>query len=97
MSAGRRKRRSPEQVIAQLREADGLLSSGQSVGQFCQKLGVSEQTYHRWRNQYGGMKADAMKRLKKLEEENRRLKKAVADLTLDKQILKEANEFLGNG
>lgn len=97
MSAGRRKRRSPEQVIAQLREADGLLSSGQSVGQVCQKLGVSEQTYHRWRNQFGGMKADAMKRLKQLEEENRRLKRAVADLTLDKQILKEANAFLGNG
>ena len=97
MSANRRKRRSPEQVIAQLREADGMLSSGQSIAQVCQKLGVSEQTYHRWRNQYGGMKGDAMKRLKKLEEENRRLKKAVADLTLDKQILKEANEFLGNG
>ncbi len=82
---------------ARSREADGLLSSGQSVGQVCQKLSVSEQTYHRWRNQFGGMKADAMKRLKQLEEENRRLKRAVADLTLDKQILKEANEFLGNG
>ena len=97
MSAVRRKRRSPEQIIADLREADGLLSSGQSIGQVCQKLAISEQTYHRWRNQFGGMKGDAMKRLKKLEEENRRLKKAVADLTLDKQILKEANEFLGNG
>ena len=97
MSAVRRKRRSPEQIIADLREADGLLSSGQSIGQVCQKLAISEQTYHRWRNQFGGMKADAMKRLKQLEEENRRLKRAVADLTLDKQILKEANEFLGNG
>ncbi len=97
MSAVRRKRRSPEQIIAQLREADGMLSSGQTIGQVCQKLAISEQTYHRWRNQFGGMKADAMKRLKQLEEENRRLKKAVADLTLDKQILKEANEFLGNG
>ena len=97
MSAVRRKRRTPEQIIAQLREADGLLSSGQTIGQVCQKLSVSEQTYHRWRNQFGGMKANAMKRLKQLEEENRRLKKAVADLTLDKQILKEANEFLGNG
>ncbi len=97
MSAVRRKRRSPEQIIAHLREADGLLSSGQSIGQVCQKLAISEQTYHRWRTQYGGMKGDAMKRLKRLEEENRRLKKAVADLTLDKQILKEANEFLGNG
>ena len=92
-----RKRRSPEQIIVHLREADAMLSSGQSVAQVCQKLGVCEQTYHRWRNQFGGMKADAMKRLKQLEEENRRLKRAVADLTLDKQILKEANEYLGNG
>jgi transposase-like protein len=97
MNVNRRKRRSPDQIIAQLREADALLSAGQSIAQVCQKLGVCEQTYHRWRNEYGGMKADAMKRLKQLEEENRRLKKAVADLTLDKQILKEANEFLGNG
>ena len=97
MSVVRRKRRSAEQIIAQLREADGLLSGGQSIAQICQKLGVCEQTFHRWRNQFGGMKADAMKRLKRLEEENRRLKKAVADLTLDKQILKEANEYLGNG
>jgi putative transposase len=97
MNTVRRKRRTPEQIIAQLREADGMLSAGQTIGQVCQKLGVCEQTYHRWRNEYGGMKADAVKRLKKLEEENRRLKKAVADLTLDKQILKEANEFLGNG
>jgi len=97
MSVNRRKRRSPEQIIAQLREAEGLLSAGQSIGQVCQKLGVCEQTYHRWRNQYGGMKANGMKRLKQLEDENRRLKKAVADLTLDKQILKEANEYLGNG
>ncbi|MGB7160709.1 MAG: transposase, partial [Tepidisphaeraceae bacterium] len=88
MSSIRRKRRTPEQVIAHLREADGMLSGGQSIGQVCQKLAISEQTYHRWRNQFGGMKGDALKRLKKLEEENRRLKKAVADLTLDKQILK---------
>lgn len=97
MSVSRRKRRSPDQIISALREADGMLSGGQTIAQVCQKLGVCEQTYHRWRNQYGGMKADAMKRLKQLEEENRRLKKAVADLTLDKQILKEANEYLGNG
>ena len=97
MSVNRRKRRSADQIIVQLREAEGMLSAGQSIGQVCQKLGVCEQTYHRWRNQYGGMKANGMKRLKQLEEENRRLKKAVADLTLDKQILKEANEYLGNG
>lgn len=96
-SLARRKRRSPEQIISALREADGMLSAGQTIGQVCQKLGVCEQTYHRWRNEYGGMKGDAVKRLKQLEEENRRLKKAVADLTLDKQILKEANEYLGNG
>jgi transposase-like protein len=96
-SMTRRKRRSPEQVIAHLREADGMLSGGATIGQVCQKLSISEQTYHRWRNQFGGMKADAMKQLKRLAEENRRLKKAVADLTLDNQILKEANEFLGNG
>ena len=96
MSLVRRKRRTPEQIIAALREADGMLSGGQTIGQVCQRLSISEPTYHRWRQQYGGMKANAVKRLKQLEEENRRLKKAVADLTLDKQILKEANEFLGN-
>lgn len=96
-SSTRRKRHSPEQIVARLREAEALLASGQSIAQVCQKLSVSEQTFYRWRNEYGGMKADGVKRLKELEEENRRLKKAVADLTLDKQILKEANEYLGNG
>ena len=90
-----RKRHSPEQIIARLREADAMLASGSSVAQVIQKLEVSEQTYHRWRNQYGGMKAAEAKRLKELEQENARLKKAVADLTLDKQILKEAIDFLG--
>lgn len=96
-SSTRRKRHSPEQIVGRLREAEALLASGQSIAQVCQKLSVSEQTYYRWRTEYGGMKAEGVKRLKMLEEENRRLKKAVADLTLDKQILKEANEFLGNG
>jgi transposase-like protein len=96
-SRTRRKRHSPEQIIARLRESEALLASGQSIAQVCQKLSVSEQTFYRWRNEYGGMKADGVKRLKELEEENRRLKKAVADLILDKQILKEANDFLGNG
>jgi putative transposase len=82
---------------AAAREADAMLSAGQTIAAVCQKLSISEQTYHRWRNTFGGMKADAMKQLKQLREENRRLKKAVADLTLDKQILKEANAFLGNG
>jgi len=84
------KRHTPEQIIRKLREAEGYLSTGMTIAQICQKLEVSEQTFHRWRNQYGGMKADDAKRLKQLDEENRRLKKAVAELTLDKQILEEA-------
>jgi transposase-like protein len=91
------KKHTPEQIIGKLREAEAELNGGATIGQVCQKLSVSEQTFHRWRNQYGGMKSSAAKRLKELEEENRRLKRAVADLTLDKQILKEANDFLGNG
>jgi len=86
----------PDQIIAKLREAEADLNAGQSIGQVCQRLGVSEPTFHRWRNQYGGMKAPAAKRLKELELENLRLKKALADLTLDKQILKEALDHLGN-
>ena len=91
----KRKRHSPEQIIGKLREAEAILSGGGSISQVCQKLEVSEQTYHRWRNQYGGMKASDAKRLKEMEQENQRLKKAVADLTLDKQILKEALDYLG--
>ena len=87
----------PEQIIAKLREAEAELNAGQTLAAVVQKLGVSEQTYHRWRNQYGGMKAEGAKRLKELETENLRLKKAVAELTLDKQILKETLDFLGNG
>ena len=86
----KRKRHNPEQVIKKLRDADAMLASGKTIGQVCQTLGVSEQTFHRWRNQYGGMKAGEAKRLKELEEENKRLKKVVADLTLDKDILEEA-------
>lgn len=85
-----RKRHSPEQIIAKLREAEAAMSGGGTVGQACAKLGVSEQTLHRWRNQYGGMKGPEMKRLKELEAENRRLKRLVADQALDAQILKEA-------
>ena len=83
----KKKRHSPEQIIRKLREAEGHLSTGMTIGQACQKLEIGEQTFHRWWNQYGGMKANEAKRLKELEIENRRLKKAVADLTLDKQIL----------
>ena len=85
-----RKRHSPEQIIRKLREAEVELGGGAAVADVCKKLGIAEQTYFRWRNQYGGMKADDMKRLKDLEKENGRLKMAVADLTLDKQILQEA-------
>ena len=91
MSANRRKRRSPEQIIAQLREAEAMLSSGQTIAQVCQKLGVSEQTYHRWKGKYGGLDVSEARRLKALEDENRRLKHLVADLTLDNQALKALN------
>jgi transposase-like protein len=86
----KRTRHNAEQIVRKLREADGMLASGKTIGQVCQVLEISEQTFHRWRNQYGGMKAGEAKRLKELEEENRRLKKVVADLTLDKDILQEA-------
>ena len=84
------KRHSPEQIIVKLREADAILATGATIGQVCQKLAVSEPTFHRWRNQYGGMKVKDAKRLKELEVENARLKKLVADQALDKQILEEA-------
>ena len=86
----KRKRHSPEQIIKKLRDADAMLASGKTIGQVCQTLEVSEQTFHRWRNQYGGMKAGEAKRLKELEDQNKRLKKVVAELTLDKDILQEA-------
>ncbi len=87
-----RKLYSAEQIIAMLREAEVSLSQGQTVGQVCRTLGVSEQSYYRWRKEYGGLKLDQAKRLKDLERENARLRKAVSDLTLDKLILKEALE-----
>lgn len=83
------KRHTPEQIIARLREADAMLGNGSTIGQVCQKLGIAEPTFHRWRNQYGGMKANEAKRLKELEQENARLKKLVADLSLDKAMLQE--------
>ena len=86
------KRHSPEQIIAKLREADALLATGATIGQICQKLAVAEKTFHRWRNQYGGMKGKDAKRLKQLELENVRLKKLVADQALDMTILKETLE-----
>ena len=83
------RRHTPEQVIRKLREADKLLAEGADIATVARHLEVSEQTYHRWRNQYGGMKADDAKRLKELERENAQLKRIVADLTLDKEALKE--------
>ena len=83
------KRHTPEQIIIKLREADAMLGNGATIGQVCQKLGIAEQTFHRWRNQYGGMKANDAKRLKELQVENARLKKLVADLSLDKAMLKD--------
>lgn len=88
----KRKRHSPEQIIVKLREADALLAVGHSVGQVCQRLEVSEATLSRWRQQYGGMKSGQGKQLKALEQENVRLKKLVADLSLDNAMLKELNE-----
>jgi putative transposase len=85
----KRKRHSPEQIIAKLREADAALTAGAGVEQICRQLEISQPTYHKWRKQYGGMKADEMKRLKELERENTRLKKIVADLSIDNSILRE--------
>ena len=86
----KRIRHTPEQIVHKLREADAELAKNSTIADVCKKLGVSEVTYYRWRNQFGGMKADEMKRLKELERENARLRVAIADLTLDKAILKEA-------
>ena len=86
----KRKRHSPEQIIRKLRDADRMLSEGKDIAAVCQALEVAEATFHRWRNQYGGMKGDDAKRLKELEIENGRLKRLVADLALDKQILEVA-------
>jgi transposase-like protein len=88
----KRTRHSPEQIIKKLRDADGMLAAGRTVGEVCQALGISEQTLNRWRNQYGGMKSEEARRLKGLEEENKRLKKLLAEAELDKAILKEALE-----
>jgi putative transposase len=87
-----RKRFSVEQIINHLREAEVLLAQGKTVGEICRLIGVSEQSYYRWRREYGGLKVDQARRLKDLEQENARLKRAVADLTLDKLILREAAE-----
>jgi transposase-like protein len=84
-----RKHYKAEQIIGMLREAEVLQSQGMTIGEISRKLGIIEQTYYRWRKEYGGMRIDQAKRLKELEKENVRLKKIVADLSLDKDILKE--------
>ncbi len=85
-----RKRHTPEQIITALREAEVGLARGKSVKLISRELGITEQTYYRWRREYGGMKVSQARRLKELERENGRLKRAVADLTLDKLIVEEA-------
>ena len=82
----------PEQIINKLREAEILLSQGSSINEASRKIGVTEQTYYRWRKEYGGMRVEQAKKLKELEKENTRLKKLVADITLDNALLKEAAE-----
>ena len=84
-----RRRHTPEQIVRKLREADRLLGEGMELPEVWKHLEVSEATYHRWRNQFGGMKADDVKRLKELEVENARLKRIVADQVLEVQALKE--------
>lgn len=84
------KRHTPEEIIIKLREAEVHFSQGQTIPQVCKKLGVSEQTYYKWRKEYGGVRTDQAKRLKELERENVRLKKLLAEAELDKAILKEA-------
>lgn len=86
-----RKGYTPEQIINKLREAEVLLSQGNTIGLTCKRIGISDYTYYRWRKEYGGMRVDQAKRLKELEQENSRLKKLVADLSLDKAILTEAS------
>ena len=85
-----RKRHAAEEIVAKLRQVDVLSSQGKSIGEAVRSIGVTEVTYYRWRSEYGGLKGDQVKRLKELETENSRLRRAVSDLTLDKMILAEA-------
>ena len=86
----KRKRHTPEQIVRKLRDADVMLTNGKDLAEVLQSLEVSEATFHRWRNQYGGMKSEEARRLKSLEGENARLKKLLAEAELDKAMLKEA-------
>ncbi len=86
----KRKKHTPEQIVKHLRDVEAMQGAGKTIEDACRQLGVSVQTFYGWRKRYGNMTADELRRLKDLEEENRRLKKAVADLTIDKMILEEA-------
>jgi transposase-like protein len=86
------RRLTPEQIIGLLRQAEVELAQGRTVGEVCRGVGVSEASFYRWRFEYGGLKVDQVRRMKELERENARLKRAVAELTLDKQILREDAE-----
>ncbi len=92
MSTKRRNRHSPEQIVRKLRDADAMLNAGKDLAEVLQTLEISQSTYERWRNQFGGMKSEEAKRLKQLEDENKRLKRLVADQALDIQMLKFVNE-----
>jgi putative transposase len=85
-----KKRHKPEEIVAKLRQVDVLTAQGKAVADAIRSIGVTEVTYYRWKNEYGGLKTDQIKRLKELEQENARLRRAVSDLTLDKLILQEA-------
>ena len=87
---GRKKAHTPEEIVAKLRQVEVLAAQGKAVAEAVRSIGVTEQTYHRWRAEFGGLKLDQVRRLKELERENARLRKAVSDLTLEKVILKEA-------
>ena len=92
----KRKRHSPQQVVRKLQEAQAALAAGRELAAVCQMLGISEQTYYRWKSKYGGMKAEEAKRLAELEEENARLKKLVGQQALDLQIVREALDIAKN-
>jgi len=85
-----RQRHKPEEIVAKLRQVDVLTAQGASVAEAVRSIGVSEVTYYRWRQEYGGLKSDQVRRMKELEKENQRLRQAIADLTLDRLILREA-------
>ena len=90
-----RKRHKPEEIVAKLRQVDVLVSQGEPVAEAVRAIGVTEVTYYRWRQEFGGLKSDQVRRMKDLEAENARLRRAVSDLTLDKMILKEAASGTG--